>query len=365
MKHIGTYFFLFLLLFVTSCRANEETEEKPGKGSSVTDNQILIEQADFTSSTMERVKQFQATTHPTNSSRNGIYVYSKTIDKYLDAPEKLAARIILSGFSEVYLSTPKSTLCTIQSANFQWMRTFISFLHTYNIQVFALLLSNPRLYTNQDLLFEDLGNLELYNQTVHNSEKLDGVMADLEPHTLKSENEQAPEGLDIYWDSNNHYGIGKENDQLLKRTLNILQRASFELSPLKLKESVSFLYQPKYDEGRLSYGSTTQFLQQCESVHVMAYYNRAEVIWNRSLPLLEDANKLYKNAVSVCVKVSVNTYGDEGNENTSLQPKGWKYLIETLSDIYARGNQHPSFRGMDFFEYDGLEIMLENTLDTF
>ena len=190
-------------------------------------------------------------------------------------------------------------------------------------------------------------------------------MADLEPHTLKSENEQAPEGLDIYWDSNNHYGIGKENDQLLKRTLNILQRASFELSPLKLKESISFLYQPKYDEGRLSYGSTTQFLQQCESVHVMAYYNRAEVIWNRSLPLLEDANKLYKNAVSVCVKVSVNTYGDEGNENTSLQPKGWKYLIETLSDIYARGNQHPSFRGMDFFEYDGLEIMLENTLDTF
>ncbi len=232
MKHIGTYFFLFLLLFVTSCGANEETEEKPGKGSSVTDNQILIEQADFTSSIMERVKQFQATTHPANSSRNGIYVYSKTID------------------------------------------------------------------------------MELYNQTVHNSEKLDGVMADLEPHTLKSENEQAPEGLDIYWDSNNHYGIGKENDQLLKRTLNILQRASFELSPLKLKESVSFLYQPKYDEGRLSYGSATQFLQQCESVHVMAYYNRAEVIWNRSLPLLEDANKLYKNAVSVCVKVSVNTYGD-------------------------------------------------------
>lgn len=69
-------------------------------------------------------------------------------------------------------------------------------------------------------------------------------MADLEPHTLKSENEQAPEGLDIYWDSNNHYGIGKENDQLLKRTLNILQRASFELSPLKLKESVSFYISP-------------------------------------------------------------------------------------------------------------------------
>ena len=29
MKHIGTYFSLFLLLFVTSCGANEETEESP------------------------------------------------------------------------------------------------------------------------------------------------------------------------------------------------------------------------------------------------------------------------------------------------------------------------------------------------
>ncbi|WP_458408538.1 hypothetical protein [Bacteroides congonensis] len=363
MKHTGTYLSLLFLLFFASCQTSEEQEETPNNGGTAPNNQILVEQADFTTSVMDRVKQFHVTTHSTNSNQNGIYVYSQTINKYLNAPEKLASRIILLGFNEVYVSTPKSTLSTINSSNFQWMRTFISFLHSHNIKVFALLLSNPQLYIDQDLLYEDLGNLELYNQTVYSTEKLDGIMADLEPHTLKSGAEQVPEGLDIYWDSNHHYGIGKENDLLLKRTLTILQRASFNLSPLNLKESVSFLYQPKYNEGQLSYGSTTQFLQHCESVHVMAYYNRAEVIWNRSLPLLGNADKLYKNAVSICVKVSVNTYGDEGNENTSLQPNGWKYLIETLSDIYNQGKQHPSFRGMDFFEYNGLEIMLENMLN--
>lgn len=363
MKYIGTLFSLCLLFLVASCRTSEEENGNTDKGGTAANNQILIEEADFTSSAIDRVKQFQATIHPTSSSKNGIYVYSQTVSKYLNAPGKLAARIILSGFNEVYVSTPKSALCTINSANFQWMRTFISSLHAHQVKVFALLLSNPRLYANQDLLYEDSGNLEFYNKNVTDAERLDGIMADLEPHTLKQGAEQAPEGLDIYWNSDNHYGIGKENDELLKRTLTILQRASFELSPLILKESVSFLYQPKYNENLLSYGSTTQFLQHCESVHVMAYYNRAEVIWNRSLPLLENADKLYKNVVSVCVKVSVNTYGDEGNENTSLQPKGWDYLIETLSDIYSRGIRHPSFRGMDFFEYDGLELMFENKSD--
>lgn len=361
MKYIGIYFSVFFLLLTVSCGTSEEKEKSTDKGSTAIGNQVLIEQADFTLPAMNKVNQFQSATHSTNAGKNGIYVYSQTIDKYLNAPEKLAARIILLGFSEVYLSTPKSALCTINSTNFRWMRAFISSLHTHHIQVFALLLSNPRLYIEPDLIYKELGNLEFYNQTVNDSEKLKGVMADLEPHTLKAGAEQTPKELDIYWDSNTHYGIGKENNELLHRTLAILQRASFDLSPLSLKESLSFLYQPKYDEGQLSYGSTAQFLQHCESVHVMAYYNRAEVIWNRSLPLLEDADKLYRNAVSVCVKVSVNTYGDEGNENTSLQPKGWKHLIETLADIYNRGKEHPSFRGMDFFEYNGLEIMLENT----
>ena len=246
MKHTGTYLSLFFLLFFASCQTSEEQEETPNNGGTAPNNQILVEQADFTASVMDRVKQFHVTTHSTNSNQNGIYVYSQTINKYLNAPEKLASRIILLGFNEVYVSTPKSTLSTINSSNFQWMRTFISFLHSHNIKVFALLLSNPQLYIDQDLLYEDLGNLELYNQTVYSTEKLDGIMADLEPHTLKSGAEQVPEGLDIYWDSNHHYGIGKENDLLLKRTLTILQRASFNLSPLNLKESVSFLYQPKY-----------------------------------------------------------------------------------------------------------------------
>lgn len=360
MRLIETYLSLFLLFFVASCQTDEVENRNANDEGATTNDQMLIEQACFTLSTLDKVKQFQAITHPINSNRNGIYVYSQTISKYLNTPEKLAARIILLGFKEVYVSTPKSALTTTNSTNFQWMNTFISSLHTHKVKVFALLLSNPQLYVDPNLIYEDLENLSFYNTNVNSIEKLDGIMADLEPHTLKQGAEQTPKGLDIYWDSDHHYGIGQENDQLLKRTLTILQRASFDLSPLSLKESISFLYQPKKNENLLSYGSTTLFLQHCESVHVMAYYNRAEVIWNRSLPLLEDADKVYKKSVSVCVKVSVNTYGDEGNENTSLQPKGWSFLIETLSEIYNRGNQHPSFRGMDFFEYNGLEIMLDN-----
>ena len=139
MKHTGTYLSLFFLLLFASCQPSEEQEENPNNGGTAPNNQILVEQADFTTSVMDRVKQFHVTTHSTNSNQNGIYVYSQTISKYLNAPEKLASRIILLGFNEVYVSTPKSTLSTINSSNFQWMRTFISSLHAHNIKVFALL----------------------------------------------------------------------------------------------------------------------------------------------------------------------------------------------------------------------------------
>ena len=84
MKHTGTYLSLFFLLFFASCQTSEEQEETPNNGGTAPNNQILVEQADFTTSVMDRVKQFHVTTHSTNSNQNGIYVYSQTINKYLN-----------------------------------------------------------------------------------------------------------------------------------------------------------------------------------------------------------------------------------------------------------------------------------------
>ena len=86
MKHTGTYLSLFFLLLFASCQPSEEQEENPNNGGTAPNNQILVEQADFTTSVMDRVKQFHVTTHSTNSNQNGIYVYSQTISKYLNAP---------------------------------------------------------------------------------------------------------------------------------------------------------------------------------------------------------------------------------------------------------------------------------------
>lgn len=53
----------------------------------------------------------------------------------------------------------------------------------------------------------------------------------------------------------------------------------------------------------------------------------------------------------------MNTYGDGGDTSTSLYPKGWGYLISTIDYLYSQGAQEPGFRGVDFFEFEGLEMM--------
>ena len=55
--------------------------------------------------------------------------------------------------------------------------------------------------------------------------------------------------------------------------------------------------------------------------------------------------------VSICVKTILNTYGDGGDTSTSLYPKGWDYLIESMNYFYSQGATKPAFRGIDFFEF--------------
>ncbi|MPN23609.1 hypothetical protein SDC9_171001 [bioreactor metagenome] len=146
---------------------------------------------------------------------------------------------------------------------------------------------------------------------------------------------------------------------LLKRTLDMLSLAKQNLNGLPVNEAIHYMYQNNFDTGQLSYGSTLQFLNQCSYVTVMCYTDTKEKVWSRGLSPVENAQSKNKS-VSICIKTSLNTYGDGGNASTSLHPKGWTYLIEALNYFYTQGASKPAFRGIDFFEFEGLEIMWQS-----
>lgn len=280
--------------------------------------------------------------------RNGAYVYSSMLTKYASNPSKLASRLYVLGYRDVYLSPGKSK---IQSAD-SWLKSFNEACHSYGMRVLAIRISDNSLLVKASDVDSEVSLIKDYNAKVSAAQRFDGISADLEPHTVHGSN--IPSGMTLSWDSSNNYGIGKDNDQLLKLTLDVLSRASSKLSGtgLSLCEAVNYSFQSNFDSGKLSWGSTPQFLEACDYIIVMAYLNTMESVWSKSEGCLKAADK--KESVSIAVKTAVNS-----SDSSTLQPKGWNYLLETMSYLVKKASSYASFRGIDMFTFEGLETMWE------
>lgn len=297
-----------------------------------------------------RAAEFRANTLcPQRTLQNGVYVYSATVEKYASAPEQLAARIAVLGFKDVYLSPGRSAIASATP----WVRNFIAALTGYGIRTHAIRITENSLLTDAQGIDREVALISDYNSKVGRDERFVGISADLEPHTAKGSTHPGP-ALPYIWDSSTNYGKGKDNDQLLALTLNRLNRAGMLLHAigLTLNEAIFYNYQIYYDRGELEYGSTPQFLLSCDYVIIMAYLTSADAIWSRCEPSLKAAGQ--EESVSICVKTKVNSQDSE-----SLQPYGWNYLMDTLKKIRDNGVAYTSFRGIDFFTYEGNEIMWE------
>ena len=282
--------------------------------------------------------------------RNGVYVYDgASFTPYVSNPEKLAARIAMLGFKDVYLSPGKSRITEASPA----LKRFIAACSGYGISVYAVRISNLSVLVNPSEVNSEVSLITSYNSKVAPNERFKGIAADLEPHTAKGS--AKPSGLQYTWDSNTNYGKGGDNDQLLHLTLDRLSAAGTQLhnGGLKLGEAILYTYQRYFNQGQLEYGSAPQFLDACDFLIIMAYVSTKEGSWSESLPCLQAASSK-PSSVSICIKTRINE--DSG---TSIQAKGWNYLLETVKYLNQQGASQPAFRGVDMFTFDGIETMWE------
>jgi len=340
--HISTSFILMLFVLYSSISKAQSDIEK---------------MADLPAAQLERAAQFRNAIKTTDGKyRSGAYVYkTRSMADYEKEPEKLAARLAIMGITDVYLAT-NDALDKKDDAWLKWQKKFIKKSHEYNMKVHALRMASMRIYTGNEKIYEEAKRLIDYNYSVGKNERFDGVSADLEPHILKKGFVDYPKGLDLYW--SNDYGKGSDNDLLLKRTVEAMKVAQREFKPLPVHQALGFFFQPRVNRGELEYGGADQFLQYCDYVLVMAYNFRKTRIWEMSEPLLAAAGDK-PQSVSICIKTSMETVGDEGPV-TSLQPHGWKNLLEAIEFLIEKGSGYKTFRGIDIFEFQGLEKMLNN-----
>ena len=355
MKRIYTLFSLLALSLVLCSPSCSKESGKGGSswdeinGSLGPDDSIKVpDSAYFAAGCTERNRQTAeewraAACH--KNTRNAAWVYTAMVTKYADAPEKLAARLQVLGFRDVYLSCPK----TMYDNADKWLKTFVSCCHSASMKVHAVRISSNELLLNPSDVLKEVAIISGYNSKVSQAERLDGIAADLEVHIAK---EGKVPGLAYAWNSSTGYGVGKDNDQLLRLGLEVLDKDSKACNEanLQLSEAISYAYQSHFDTGELSYGSTPQFLSSCQWVSIMAYLSTKESIWQKSEPILKAADR--GASVSIAYKTAVNNV-----DSPSLQPKGWDYLLETSRYLNTNALTYRAYRGIDVFTYEGLENM--------
>lgn len=303
----------------------------------------IVLQADLTPAQIQRAEEFRrVAVDSAGRTRNAVYVYTQTVGDFSSAPEKLAARIAVLGFNDVYLSPGKSLYTNPND----WIRTFIRTLSGYGIQVHAQRLpvtgsSGLELLTSESAIDAEIALVSGYNNQVASGERFSGLSADIEVHTIKS-------GFSYTWDK------GANSDTLLRMAQSALEYAGKKLKSidpnLKLSEAIAMPYDKYYNEGKFTNGSSGHFLKSCDWVILMDYYTKDNQLQRYAQASFDNATK--DASVSVALKV-------KGSGTDAFQD--WETLLLSLQGLFETsiGYKNPAgfspFRGLDFFTYEGLE----------
>ncbi len=336
--------------FVASSASEGTGESSSGISSSGGDS-IWIKaesMAELSEKVLERAAEFREAVVDSRV-RNGMYVYSTTVNDYSASPELLAARLAVFGFKDIYLS-PGSTSDYKNPSD--WMKTFIRTCSLLGMDVHAMRLSvvgeNTELLTSESAVDEEVELVVSYNARVATAEKFSGISADVEVHTIKS-------GFSFVWDK------GAQSDTLLRMAQSTLKRANQALKKenpeLKLAEAIAMQYDKYYNAEIFTHGSSSQFLESCDWVILMDYYTVESQYMRYAKASLDNAQK--DRSVNVAIKVKKNANGTNDYFAT------WDDMMVAVKNLfngyvsYSVNGKLP-FRGIDFFTFEGFEQLWNN-----
>lgn len=377
MKYLHLFLITVLLLTLSSFLITSNFLS----GRQIKEHSFMALDESITEEMLVCAGEFKVALTNNGAKRASVYVYNNlSVRNYpgKEGAEKLAERIVMLGFTDVYLAVhPVNGQANSELKDKAWIQSFISFLRLYNIDVHALMFSDAAQFNpaNDTYIYNHASIIQHYNQTVNENERFSGAAADWEPHSLTINNylsgagNEDEEGANLAsedrW-ANSRYEKGGANDRLLKRTGEMLAYAkkslntlseSYQLPQLTFCEAINYHVQEQFDKGNLTYGNVTNYLtsDRCDDVNVMAYNHQKEEIWRRAEFILNAADKNnLLNSVYIGIKTRL---GDDEGPVTSLKPKGWDYLIETLQYLHKQAAPYISMKGITVYEFSDMEEM--------
>ncbi|OGV46584.1 MAG: hypothetical protein A2017_17330 [Lentisphaerae bacterium GWF2_44_16] len=284
-------------------------------------------------------------------SECAVYMNERLYKIYEKRENVLAARCSVLGITDVYLYFNNKDL---KDKEFSLkLRTIISALHSKKIRCHAML-HDPAIYADdRKKTAEEIKNVLAFNEKSGGStDKFDGLFINIQPHEFSRDAQIYKSGIMYKWNSDTSYGLGKDNDLLMKQAFVVLEEARKCAPSVELGQKVAWFYDSDAGSGKLSLGKTDDFLKHCDYLMVSAYSSEWRDILEYILPNIRHTEK--KNSILLAVKTSVNINGGDIRE-VSLSWKGWFRICKDMENVIKNIGKYPSFRGVVFQDYEGLE----------
>ncbi|MDD3118898.1 MAG: hypothetical protein PHQ27_06955 [Victivallales bacterium] len=323
----------------------------------------VVEASGANSSMIDRAAQFRRDIVAA-SVRTGVVLDARAMAFYVRQPEKLAARCRLLGFADVYLAVSDPARIGEQAAT---LTALLRELHRAGMQCYAALDLNYLYgYDNSVTLnpFADglaaravapvVGFNTAWGRAA--DERFDGIEAILLPYRQSAgvSGRSAP----LYRWNEDEWGRNSENSTLIRETLDLMRQIRGKAAALTVVQNIGADFHDRTLADQLARGGVNNFLDFCDVVIIDNVSNRPEEILRRITPELRDA--VGKASVAVRIITSQDFYGEQAARH-SFSRKPWRKLVAELHGVCRKAGAYPSFRGLVFDDFLGLEACWERT----
>ena len=178
-----------------------------------------------------------------------------------------------------------------------------------------------------------------FNSELPENIRIAGITVILTPHLFNGDNTQRIRGHLYRW-ADNRYGIGQDNDMLMKEAMEYLQQISAIEALPPLTVAVSDFYHEKAVAGELSCGKISDFARYADKVIVISSANLPSKVHESVRQELSESSGDIQ--LIVAVPLATHTSFDSGR----LRRRNWQDFQRTIDYLVRQSAANPAFQGI-------------------
>ena len=283
-----------------------------------------------------------------NARTSGTWLYPKNFENNF-TPEEVIAMVREFGYNRIYCRITSETelndyflalLVAAENANIKAeivMDLFSFYSRKGSNTIWSFLLpESPDIPDMVKLIIKRFKSDKAYST-------LDGIAIVVNPHRFTGENLDYPKDFHFVW-SESSYGAGKDNDEMVKLSLNLIRDLPEMPAGLRLSIAVPDFYDTLVAEGKLTCGTVADFAKTRNDdpkMIVLCHGNVATELKRGTEDELKD-KEMINNKILLLVQVANHTSVRSGK----IRRRDWSDLTKIIRFFRENAEKHETFEGI-------------------